>query len=85
MLTKVHSTSRMNTRKDQLRMSFSLCPSVCEVILKGKRPAPKISEQVRMHSQSEGGSVLRLHSCRALSPAPLQQCAGHRNDCQLKN
>ena len=65
--------------------SFSHWPSACRSIRKAKDLARVAARQVRMHPQSEGGPVLGLHSCRALSPGPRPDPATPGNACQFKN
>jgi hypothetical protein len=67
------------------RMSFSLWPLACGVTPKTKSLAHSKVRQARMHPQSKDGSVLRLRSRRALSPAPSQQPERALRTCQLKN
>ena len=51
-------------------MSFSLWTLACEAFQKQKAWRNQKVRQARMHPQSKDGSVLRLRSRRALSPAP---------------
>jgi len=77
----------MNIKKDprDRTMSFSLWALVAESSLKTKGLARANAHQARMHPQSKDGSVLRLRSCRALSPAPPEQPERARWVCHLKN
>jgi hypothetical protein len=74
----------MNNDSSQSLESFSPWTSVCGAILTRAGLAHVGVRQARMHPQSEGGSVLGLHSCRALSPGPRPQSAGKPGRCQLK-
>ena len=76
----------MNTKLDQRedRMSFSLWPLACRVILEAKGLPQTLSGQARMHTQSKDGPVLRLHSCRALSPVPRQEDGEASRTCHLQ-
>jgi hypothetical protein len=74
-----------NNDSSQRLKSFSHWTSDCAVIPCGEGLAPVGARQARMHPQSEGGPVLRLHSCRALSPVPRQQPAGKLSRCQFEN
>jgi hypothetical protein len=65
-------------------MSFSLWALACRVIPKRKSLAHVSVRQARMHPQSKGGSVLRLRSRRALSPAPPRQHETTLLACHLK-
>ena len=77
----------MNTQTDQSRetTSFSLWALACAVIPKTKGPESAHAPQARMHSQSKGGPVLRLHSCRALSPVPQPEHEGKQSACHAQN
>jgi hypothetical protein len=56
----------------KVTMSFSLCPVIAEA-LKRKNPIP-LREIGAMHPAMHGQDrVLRLHSCRALSPRLREQ------------
>jgi len=75
----------MNIKKDQSQeMSFSLWALACRAIPKTKSLAHINVRQARMHPQSKGGPVLRLHSCRALSPVPQPQHEQTRLSCHSK-
>ncbi len=65
-------------------MSFSLGTLACGVI-RPRKGLPQRSGQARMHPQSKGDPVLRLHSCRALSPVPRPEYAALRETCQRQN
>jgi hypothetical protein len=67
------------------RMSFPLWTLACGVVPKIKSLAHIEIRQARMHPQSKDGSVLRLRSRRALSPAPSQQHERALWTCQLQN
>src|ERR1035438_10106238 len=58
----------MNRKEDRREgtMSFSLWTLACGVIPQIKGLPQTWSRQARMHPQSKGDAVLRLHSCRAL-------------------
>ena len=66
-------------------MSFSLCTLACESSQKQKAWRNEKVRQARMHPQSKDGSVLRLRSRRALSPAPPDQHERAHFACHLKN
>ncbi len=66
-------------------MSFSLWALACEGILEKEGLPQALSGQAWMHPQSKGDPVLRLHSCRALSPVPRQEREGARRVCHLQN
>jgi hypothetical protein len=71
------------TRPMVKTMSFALWTLACESRPKTES-LPENLGQARMHPQSKGGSVLRLRSRRALSPAPPQQLEPAALPCQLK-
>jgi hypothetical protein len=75
----------MNTKTRPMvkTMSFALCTLACESLPKTES-LPENLGQARMHPQSKDGSVLRLRSRRALSPAPPQQLEPAALTCQLK-
>jgi hypothetical protein len=77
----------MNTQEDQRNetMSFSLWALACRVIPQPKGLPQTQSGQARMHPQSKGDPVLRLHSCRALSPVPRPEHEGASPTCHLQN
>jgi hypothetical protein len=77
----------MNTQEDQRQetMSLSLWALACAVILQPKGLPQRLSGQAWMRPQSKGGPVLRLHSCRALSPAPRPEHEGANGPCHLQN
>jgi hypothetical protein len=77
----------MNTKEDQRKetMSFSLWALACEGILPAKGLPQPQSGQARMHPQSKGDPVLRLHSCRALSPVPRPEHGGASWTCHQQN
>jgi hypothetical protein len=66
-------------------MSFSLWTLACGVIPQTKGLSQTWSRQARMHPQSKGDSVLGLHSCRALSPAPRPEHGGAMGTGHLQN
>ena len=66
-------------------MSFSLWTLACGVIPQIKGLPQTWSRQARMHPQSKGDSVLGLHSCRALSPAPRPEHEGASRACHLQS
>jgi hypothetical protein len=66
-------------------LSFSLWTLACGVILPRKGLPQTGSGQAWMHPQSKGGPVLRLHSCRALSPGPRPEHAERSGTCHLQN
>lgn len=76
----------MNTQTDQNRetMSFSLWALACTVIPKKKGPESAHARQARTHPQSKGDPVLRLHSCRALSPVPQPEHEGKQSACHAQ-
>src|ERR1051326_4588950 len=59
-------------------MSFSLWTMACEGHPWGMAWPKRSVWARRMHPQSTGESVLRLHSCRALSPDSHCQCIAWR-------
>src|SRR6266498_4251551 len=61
-------------------MSFSLWTMACEGIGIGKSGSRLRHRAGRMHPQSTDGSVLGLHSCRALSPKPQGQTISRLRD-----
>ena len=55
-------------------MTLSLRTVACGAIRPGGNGLAHVTaHQARMHPQSTGGPVLRLHSCRALSPESQRQ------------
>jgi hypothetical protein len=55
-------------------MSFSLCAVIAEGRLgKEKQPGPAKLGRGNASCNARADRVLRLHSCRALSPQPRQQ------------
>jgi hypothetical protein len=68
----------MNIWKEQNNEFFALT-LVCRVMPKGQGPAS--IGRARITLQSKSGSVLGLHSCRALSPVPPRQPKGEQRAC----
>ena len=66
-------------------MSFSLWALACGASQQPKGLPQTLLGQAWMHPQSKGDPVLRLHSCRALSPVPRPEHEAARRICHLQN